>query len=104
MNVKGYDCWAIVTSHKQKAQRLLLQIDKEQQAKGIKSIKLYQDDCYAEIIYEDGKYIKWIIPSCSSKGFRFHHLWCDKDIDKEILKCIFLPMMLDMDEEDIIWI
>ena len=53
--------------------------------------------------FTDGTLLKWVNASFSSRGQKFGKMWCDKNINEDVLKCIILPMYFGK-REDIIWI
>ena len=101
-NVHYY--WAIFTINKQKAKKVVAQILEEQNNKNVKVIKANLDKNLTEIWFEDGNHLIWIGHTDNFKGFRFHHLWCDKNINQEYLEQVILPMACYMKYEDIVWI
>lgn len=56
------------------------------------------------VYFENGAYLRAFPPIENFRGFRFHRLWCDKDIDQDLLEQVILPMAHYMKYEDIIWI
>lgn len=104
MSLNAHHCWGVVTTDKQKANRAIAQVLEEQNAKGNKVINAHQSKDWGEICFEDGHRIIWIGHLDNFKGFRFHRLWCDKDIDQDLLEQVILPMAVYMKYEDIIWI
>lgn len=53
--------------------------------------------------FNDGTLLKWVIPSENSRGQKFGKMWCDKNIDENILNCVIMPMYFGK-KEDIIWV
>ena len=104
MSANAHQCWAIFTTDKQKANRIIAQVLEEQDIKGTKVIKAYQNKERAEIHFEDGNQLIWIGHTDNFKGFRFHRLWFDKNINHDYLEQVILPMACYMKYEDIIWI
>lgn len=82
---------------------MFTQVSKGKKKDGIDFITIRIRENYAEVVYEDGVCLRWITPIANSKRFRFHRLWCDKDINRDYLERIILPMAC-MKYEDIIWI
>lgn len=54
--------------------------------------------------FENGALLVAFPPLENFRGFRFHRLWCDKDIDQDYFEQMILPMAVYMKYEDIIWI
>lgn len=104
LSVNAHHCWAIFTTNSQKANKIISQIIDEQNIKNIKTIKGYKSKDWAEICFEDGNCLRWIGHIDSFRGFRFHRLWCDKNINHDYLEQVILPMACYMKYEDIIWI
>ena len=104
MSANAHHCWAIFTTDKQKANKVIAQILEEQDAKRTKIIKAYQNKEEAEICFEDGNSLIWIGHMNNFRGFRFHRLWCDKDINQDYFEYVVMPMAHYMKYEDIVWI
>ena len=104
LSANAHQRWAIFTTDKQKANRIIAQVLEEQDIKGTKVIKAYQNKKRAEIHFEDGNYLIWIGHTDNFKGFRFHRLWCDKDIDQDYFEYVIMPMVHYIKYEDIVWI
>lgn len=104
MSANAHHCWAVFTTDVKKANKIINQIIDEQNVKNIKIIRGYKSNNCAEIYFEDGNRVIWIGHTGNFKGFRFHRLWCDKDIDQNYLEQVILPMAVYMKYEDIIWI
>lgn len=104
MSANAHHCWAIFTTDKQKANKIINQIIDEQNIKNIKTIRRYKSKDWAEFYFEDGNCLRWIGRTNNFRAFRFHRLWCDKDINKDYFKYIIMPMAHYMKYEDIIWI
>ena len=104
MSLNAHHCWAIFTTSNQKANKIINQIIDEQNIKNIKTIRGYKSKDWAEFYFEDGNCLRWIGHTGNFRGFRFHRLWCDKDINKNYFECVILPMACYMKYEDIIWI
>lgn len=104
MSLNAHHCWAVFTTDDQKANKTINQIIDEQNAKDIKTIRGHKNKDWAEFYFEDGNRVIWIGRTGNFKGFRFHRLWCDKDIDQNYFEQAILPMAVYMKYEDIIWI
>lgn len=55
------------------------------------------------IEFTDGTILRHLRASENSRGFRIGKMWCDKDINRDILHCIVMPMYLG-NRDDIIWL
>ena len=53
--------------------------------------------------FTDGTVLRWIPAKKFLKRIKFGKMWCDKNIDREILKCVILPQYFGRYEE-IIWV
>ena len=53
--------------------------------------------------FADGTTLRWVPARESSRGQRYNKMWCNKNIDKEILNCVIMPCYRGK-KEDIIWI
>ena len=104
MSANAHHCWAIFTTDVKKANKVINQIIDEQKVTNIKTIRGYKSNNWAEIYFEDGNRLIWIGHTDNFKGFRFHKLWCDKDINKDFFEYVVMPMAHYMKYEDIIWI
>lgn len=104
MSANAHHCWAIITPYRYKADQVIDQVIEELKRKNIKVVMNYRGKDWADIIFECGHSLKWIGHSDNFKGFRFHRLWCDKDVDGKYLEQVILPMACYMKYEDIVWI
>lgn len=53
--------------------------------------------------FTDGTILRWVKASDNARGQKFGKMWCDKNINEDILKCVILPMYFGK-REDINWI
>ena len=53
--------------------------------------------------FTDGTVLRWVKAIESSRGQRIGKMWCDKNINKEIFRCVIMPIYMGQ-REDIIWI
>ena len=104
MSLNTHHCWAIVTSNRQKAIDIIYSIRDEQAKLNNKCIEATWGRHELKAVFEDGHYIRWIEPNNNCRGYRFHRLWCDKDINQDYLEQVILPMAVYMKYENIIWI
>lgn len=104
MSANAHHCWAIITRDKNKAETLMESIKEEQKLEGnLCKWKLYRE-YEIKLGFENGVCLIAFPPIENFKGFRFHRLWCDKDINQDYLEQVILPMAVYMKYEDIIWI
>jgi hypothetical protein len=95
MNV--HHCWAIITSNKEKADAVFASVEKEYEGHIVRKV-ISRNRCYTE--FDDGYDLVWIPLSCSARGYRFHRLWIDKDLDEETLRNMLVYSYCD--DKDII--
>ncbi len=55
------------------------------------------------IEFSDGTVLRHILASEYSRGYRIGKMWCDKDINREILHRVIMPMYFG-NRDDIIWL
>ena len=53
--------------------------------------------------FTDGTLLRWVRASDSSRGQKFGKMWCDKNINEDVLRCVIMPMYFGK-REDIIWL
>lgn len=53
--------------------------------------------------FTDGTTIKWLNASESSRAYRVGKMWCDKNINTEILRSVIFPLYRGK-RDDIIWL
>ena len=104
MSANSHHCWAIITKNKRKAINIIDSIKEEQKLQGNNWTKETYDGCRTTVYFENGFCLRVLLPIENFRGFRFHRLWCDKDVDKDYLECVILPMACYMKYEDIVWI
>lgn len=56
-----------------------------------------------EVTFKDGTVLRWVPASDSSRARKFGKMWCDKNIDKDILRDVIMCCYYGK-REDIIWI
>lgn len=104
MSLNTHHCWAVVTNDESKANTTWLQILNEQAEQGNHCIKVVLAKDGMKYCFEDGTTIIWIKNKIEARGFRFHRLWCDINIDQDYFEQVILPMAVYMKYEDIVWI
>lgn len=76
----------------------------EKYSDGISYHLMWKNSGNMMIEFKNGSYIKWLKPSCESRNFKYHKLWCDKSIaNTKFFNETILPCYLGK-YEDIIWI
>lgn len=101
--MSDYQHWAIIAKKKSKAEALIQSIKEEQKAKGNLCKMEAHNEYEIRLYFENGVCLRAFSPQENLRGFRFCRLWCDKDINRDYLEQIILPMVC-MKYEDIIWI
>jgi hypothetical protein len=97
--MNAHHCWAIITSNKEKADAVFASIEKEYEGHIVRKV-ISRNRCYT--VFDDGHDLVWIPLSCSARGYRFHRLWIDKNLDVETLHHIFAHSYCN--NKDIVWI
>ena len=100
MSLNAHHCWGVITSNKEKADKVFAEIEKEYCEHIVRKI-IGSNRNY--IKFDDGNDLIWIKPS-NVRGYRFHRLWIDKDIDIQTLEATLAPSFLYCKYSDIIWI
>lgn len=91
--------WAVITSDREKAKRLMQRIENEHCA----SVYQRVDSAYEMILrFSDGVSLRWLRPVEYIRGYRTGKLWCDANIDQDILNNVILPKYRGK-AEDIVW-
>lgn len=92
--------WAVVGFTHERAKEIIDEIvsscGKEISRKIINKYEL-------RIEFADGTTLRHIRASENSRGNKFGKMWCDKDIDRDILYCVIMPMYYG-NRDDIIWL
>lgn len=94
------DRWAVVGFNYDIAKQLMASIESSSGKEVSRKIQR-KDELYTE--FSDGTLLRWIKTSDSARGQRIGKMWCDKNINEDVLKCVVLPMYFGK-SEDIIWI
>lgn len=104
MSLNAHHCWGIITKSKGKGLSIIDSIKEEQKLQGNNWVKKLYDGCGTTVYFENGLCVRAFPPIENFRGFKFHRLWCDKDIDQDYFEQVILPMACYMKYEDIIWI
>lgn len=91
--------WAIVTSDREKAASLIEEIERSRRARISHRINSSNEML---IQFSDGVRLKWIRPTESARGYRIGRMWCDVNVDQDILNTVILPKYRGK-LEDIMW-
>lgn len=99
MNTSACHCWGVVTSNREKANKVFDEVEKEYERSILRKIVSPNN---RETIFQDGHRLIWARPNV--RGRRYNRIWIDKDIvDEEILHCVVYPQLL-CSKKDITWI
>lgn len=102
---KNNSSWAIITKDKCKADRIFAQVTEELKKENIDIFKFHESKDAAEILYSNGTVLRWIKPTAfPCKSFKIYRLWCDTNIDKNLLKQVIIPMLHYTYFSNIVWI
>lgn len=91
--------WSVVTSDRDKAANKIAEIERDYNKEVLRRKNGANE---ASIIFEDGVWLRWVRPSDSDRGYRHGKMWCDKNIPRDIFRCVILPKYFGK-YEDILW-
>lgn len=93
--------WAVVGFDYNTAEQLIsnIEISSGKEILRRKRIKDFEICTY----FTDGTTLRWVEASESSKAQRYGKMWCDKNINKNVLKCVIMRCYFGK-KEDIIWL
>ena len=94
------EIWAVVGFTRHRAWQVMQNIE-IQHDKYIARV-LYGKNAL-QIVFEDGTILMWVPENDRQRGHRFSKMWCDKNINKDILNEVILPRYRGK-WEDIIWL
>ena len=92
--------WAVVGFDYDTAKQLIASIE---ESSGKEMLRKMRTKNEMRTEFTDGTLLKWVKASESSRGQKFGKMWCDKNINEDIFKCVIMPMYFGK-REDIIWI
>ena len=92
--------WGVVGFNYNTAKQIIADIEKSC-GKEVSIRTQSKNNIYTK--FTDGTVLKWIIASENARGNKIGKMWCDKNIDEDILNTIIMPMYFGK-REDIIWI
>lgn len=82
--------WGIVTTNRDKADTIFTKIEKQYENHIVKrTCSRY----FRSTLFDDGNYLEWVNPIYPLRGHRYHRVWVDRDIDKEILDYRIFPIL-----------
>lgn len=92
--------WAVVGFDYDTARQIIASIEessgKEILRRGQTKLNLFTE-------FADGTLLRWVRASESSRGQKIGKMWCDKNINEDILGCVIMPIYFGK-REDIIWL
>lgn len=92
--------WAVVGFDHDTAIQLISSIE---ESSGKEILRRIQSKNELLTEFTDGTLLRWVRVSKSARGQRMGKMWCDKNINEDIFRCIIIPMYLGK-REDIIWV
>ncbi len=92
--------WAVCGFDFQKALQIIENIEKES---GKEVLRRIVGRYGIEVIFKDGTILQWVPASDRSRGRKFGKMWCDKNINGDILRDVIMHCYYGK-REDIIWI
>lgn len=92
--------WAVVGFDYDRAVQLMANIE---ESSGKEISRKIQSKNELRTEFTDGTLLRWFKASDSARGQRIGKMWCDKNINEDILRCMILPMYSGK-REDIIWL
>ena len=92
--------WAVVGFDQDRAVQLIASIE---ESSGKEISRKIQSKNELRTEFTDGTLLRWFKASDSARGQRIGKMWCDKNINEDILRCMILPMYSGK-REDIIWL
>ena len=92
--------WAVVGFDYDTAKQLIASIE---ESSGKEILNRMQTKHELRTVFTDGTLLRWVRASDNAIGQRIGKMWCDKNINEDILRCVIMPMYFGK-REDIIWI
>lgn len=92
--------WAVVGFNYNTARQIIAEIE---ESSGKEVSRRIQTKHVIRTEFTDGTLLRWVNASFSSKGQRIGKMWCDKNINEDVLRCMIMPMYCGK-REDIIWV
>lgn len=92
--------WAVVGFDYATAEQIMAGIE---QSSGKEVLRRIRTEHEMRTEFTDGTLLRWVNAAHSSRGQKIGKMWCDKNINKDVLKCMIFPMYFGK-REDIIWL
>jgi hypothetical protein len=92
--------WAVVGFDYDTAKQLIASIEESSDKEILRRMRT-KNEIRTE--FTDGTLLRWVKASDSCKGQRIGKIWCDKNINEDIFRCVIMPMYFGK-REDIIWV
>lgn len=92
--------WAVVGFDYDTAMRLMASIE---ESSGKEISRKIQSKNELRTEFTDGTLLRWLKASDSAHGQRIGKMWCDKNINEDVLRHMILPMYFGK-RENIIWL
>ena len=92
--------WAVVGFDYDTAKQIIAGIEESSDKDVLRRIQTKHE---IRTEFTNGTLLRWVNASFSSKGQRIGKMWCDKNINEDVLKCMIMPMYSGR-REDIIWL
>ena len=92
--------WAVVGFNYDTAKQIIAGIE---ETSGKEVSRRIQTKNEIRTEFSDGTILRWVRASESSRGNRIGKMWCNRNIDEEVLRYVVLPMYFGK-KEDIIWL
>lgn len=101
MNKGACNSWGVITSNREKANKVFDKVEKEYEHSILRRVVSTNS---RETIFQDGHRLIWVRPTQNSRGRRYNRVWIDKDtVNEEILYYVIYPQLL-CSKKDITWI
>ena len=92
--------WAVVGFDYDTAKQLIASIEESSDKEILRRMRT-KNEIRTE--FTDGTLLRWVKASDSCIGQRIGKMWCDKNINEDIFRCVIMPMYFGK-REDIIWV
>lgn len=92
--------WAVVGFDYDTAKQIMADIEKSSDKEVLRRTQTKHE---IRTEFTDGTLLRWVKASDSSRGQRIGKMWCDKNINEDIFRCVIMPMYFGK-REDIIWV
>ena len=92
--------WAVVGFDYNTAKQLIASIEESSDKEILRRMRT-KNEIRTE--FTDGTLLRWVKASDSCKGQSIGKMWCDKNINEDIFRCVIMPMYFGK-REDITWV